>query len=40
LKEQEILCLRRTSQQLAQERVATIYSEQLVQPYGNFINRF
>lgn len=39
-KEKEILVLRRTTDQLAQERVATIYTEQVTYPYGNFFNRF
>lgn len=37
---QKRLVLRRTSQQLAQERTATIYTEQTQFPYGNFFNRF
>lgn len=40
LNEQKRLILRRTSQQLVQERVATIYTEQVQYPYGNFFNRF
>lgn len=36
---QEILILRRTTQQLAQERAATIFTEQ-TQLYGNFFYRF
>lgn len=40
LNEQERLCLRRTSQQLSQERVATIFTEQTNFPYGNYTNRF
>jgi len=39
-KEQERLCLRRTTQQLAQERTSTIFTEQVQYPYGNFFNRF
>ncbi|HDZ26491.1 hypothetical protein LCGC14_0456580 [marine sediment metagenome] len=39
-KEQQRLVLRRTTQQLVQERTATIYSEQVNFPYGNFNNRF
>lgn len=39
-KHQELLALRRTSDQLAQERSATIYTEQVQFPYGNFFNRF
>jgi hypothetical protein len=38
--EQKRLCLRRTTQQLTQERSATIYTEQTQFPYGNFFNRF
>ncbi len=37
---QELLAMRRTSDQLAQERSATIYTEQVQFPYGNFFNRF
>lgn len=40
LEEQKRLCLRRTTQQLAQERTATIFTEQVAYPYGNFFNRF
>ncbi|NGX57245.1 MAG: hypothetical protein K940chlam3_00131 [Chlamydiae bacterium] len=39
-KEQQRLVLRRTTQQLAQERTSTIYSEQTQSIYGNFNNRF
>lgn len=38
--EQLRLVLRRTSQQLAQERTATIFTEQVQFPWGNFFNRF
>jgi hypothetical protein len=38
--EQKRLVLRRTSQQLAQERTASIYTEQVQYPWGNFFNRF
>lgn len=38
--EQKRLVLRRTTQQLAQERTATIYTEEVSAPYGNFFNRF
>ena len=39
-KHQQLLALRRTSDQYAQERSATIYTEQVQFPYGNFFNRF
>jgi hypothetical protein len=39
-KNQERLALRRTTQQLAQERSATIFTEQVTFPYGNQFNRF
>lgn len=39
-KEQMTLILRRTSQQLVQERTATIFTEQVQYPWGNFFNRF
>ena len=39
-KYQQHLALRRTSDQLAQERSATIFTEQVSFPYGNFFNRF
>ena len=39
-KHQQLLALSRTSDQLAQERSATIFTEQVQFPYGNFFNRF